>query len=361
MYYILILVGFALCARVKLQKHPRYSKSIYSKWANRKQVKYTISREHPVELDNFLHTQFFSPISIGSPPQEFKVVMDTGSADLWVPGKDCSGGCFVHHKYDDKSSSTSQPLHGKTHIVYGSGEISGETFRDNFQIGDIKLNQTFTATTKESYNFLPAMFDGILGLAFDTISTGPKPVFYEMMEQNKVDKKLFTFLLGEEQGEVVFGDIDPEHYRGDIQYFDVIQKRYWEIKMDSVFLDGLIAEQQSAIIDTGTSLIVTSNDNAAKISQKLGIETGKPIECAKIKDMPSLTFVFGGKKYELTADDYVLKVPYVNQCIPGIIGMDMPPHLANKWIIGDVFLRKYFSVFDYQNNRVGFAIANNNK
>lgn len=76
------------------------------------------------------------------------------------------------------------------------------------------------------------------------------------------------------------------------------------------------------------------------------------IDCAKLSTAPSVTFTFGGKAYPLTPQDYVLQVQ--GQCISGFAGMNLPGQ-PNLWIVGDVFLRKYYSVYDLGRNQVGFA------
>lgn len=37
----------------------------------------------PVVINDFSNAQYYGPISVGTPPQEFNVIFDTGSSNLW--------------------------------------------------------------------------------------------------------------------------------------------------------------------------------------------------------------------------------------------------------------------------------------
>ncbi len=45
------------------------------------------------------------------------------------------------------------------------------------------------------------------------------------------------------------------------------------------------------------------------------------------------------------------------QCMLAVQGIDLPSMGSAMWILGDVFLRKYYTVFDYENRKVGIAEA----
>ena len=73
--------------------------------------------------------------------------------------------------------------------------------------------------------------------------------------------------------------------------------------------------------------------------------------------VPQVAFSMGGTSFELRPEQYVLRIGAGQQqeCLSGFIGLDLPPQLANLWILGDVFLGAWHSVYDFANEKVGFA------
>ncbi|KAL7213561.1 hypothetical protein ACSBR2_016147 [Camellia fascicularis] len=434
-----------------------------------------------VALKNYMDAQYFGEIGIGTPPQKFTVIFDTGSSNLWVPSSKCylSVPCFFHSKYKSSQSSTYNKNGKSAEIHYGSGAISGFFSEDHVQVGDLVVkNQEFIEATREpSITFLVAKFDGILGLGFREISVGDSvPVWYNMVKQGLVSEPVFSFWLNrntkeEVGGELVFGGVDPNHYKGKHTYVPVTQKGYWQFDMGDILIGGkptgYCGTGCSAIADSGTSLlagptpVITMINHAigasGVVSQQcksvvqqygqtimdlllaeaqpkkicsqiglcafdgtqsvsMGIESvvdGKSsgrttglrdatctacemavvwmqnqlrqnqtqdriltyvnelcerlpspmgesaVDCASISSMPTVSFTIGNKVFDLPPEVYILKVGEgpSTQCISGFTALDIPPPRGPLWILGDVFMGCYHTIFDYGNQRVGFAIA----
>jgi len=332
----------------------------------------------PIEhLRNFMDAQYYGEIQVGTPPQKFKVIFDTGSSNLWVPSSKCSFlhiACLVHSRYYADRSSTYKEDGRKFAIRYGSGSCSGIFSQDTVHIAGIKVqNQVFAEITNlPALPFAAAKFDGILGMGWEQISIGSAlPPFQMMVKDKSLEAPLFAFWLNRnpnhpDGGEITFGGLDPDHYEGDITYANVTAKGYWQFKMDGLKVGGedVCAGGCQAIADTGTSLIAGPKVEVNKINKMIGA-TPMPIggaaivDCDTIPKLPKLDFIIQGKVFTLTADQYIMKVEQMGQkiCISGFMGLDVPPPRGPLWIIGDVFLGPYYSIYDYGNARVGFAKA----
>ena len=196
-----------------------------------------------------------------------------------------------------------------------------------------------------------------------------------MIAQKLVTQARFAVWLGadpegKEGGEIVFGGVDSDHYTGDITWAKVLRKGYWEVGLDKVTLGGedIGVNTRRAAIDTGSSLFALPTDEADSINQRLGGKksfTGQyTLDCNTLTTLPSLELVFGGKNFTLAPTDYVIKAssPFGGeQCISGFMGLDIPAPAGPLWIVGDVFLRKFYTVYDLENMRVGFAKSCNTK
>ncbi|CAO3599848.1 unnamed protein product [Absidia cylindrospora] len=325
---------------------------------------------HGVPLSNYMNAQYYGVVELGTPPQPFTVVFDTGSSNLWVPSTHCSSiACFLHKRYDSSQSNSFIENGTDFSIQYGSGSLEGFISQDTLHVGGISLpHQGFAESTKEpGFTFALARFDGILGLGYNTIAVQHVvPPFYNMVNRELVDEPVFSFWLndaGDESdgGELVFGGMDPAHYQGDITWAPVTRKGYWQIEMQDIKFDGEYVDLDpiGAAIDTGSSLIVAPSTVAELINKQLGAKknwSGQyTIDCDKVDDLPEFCFMFAEKDFCLDGKDYILNVQ--NQCISGFMGMDIPAPAGPIWIIGDVFLRKYYSVYDLGNDRVGLAKA----
>lgn len=434
-----------------------------------------------ISLKNYKNAQYFGEIGIGTPPQNFKVIFDTGSSNLWVPSSRCHFylDCYFHSKYKSGHSGTYKKNGTKAEIHYGTGSVSGFFSQDHVKMDELIIrNQDFIEVTKApGVAFLDAKFDGVLGLGFQEISAGNAvPFWYNMINQGLVREPIFSFWLNrnaaeKEGGEIVFGGMDTNHFKGDHIYVPVTHKGYWQFDMGDVVIGaettGYCADGCSAIADSGTSWLagptaviaqihqaigatgVVSQECKAIVSQygdiimrlllaqvaprlicsqiglcftdgtrdtSMGIESvldersnntdstyeksvcsvckmvviwienklklnqteaqilkyineicarlpsptrESAVDCNNLALMPVISFTIGGKLFDLTPEQYIIQVGKVptKQCISGFMALDADQPRGPLWILGDVFMGSYHTVFNYGNMAVGFARA----
>jgi saccharopepsin len=253
-------------------------------------------------------------------------------------------------------------------VQYGSGSIKGFVSNDHLTIGDLSIkDQDFAEATEEpGLAFAFGRFDGIMGLAYDTISVEHVvPPFYNMINQGLLDEPVFSFYLGDtangddDEAEVVFGGVDKSHYTGDITYLPLRRKAYWEVDLDSISFghESASFENTGAILDTGTSLIVLPTEMSELINAQIGAKKGfngqYSVECDARASLPDMTWTLTGRNFTITPYDYILEVQ--GSCISTFMGMDFPG--TPIVILGDAFLRRWYSIYDLGNTRVGLAAA----
>ncbi|XP_054419789.1 pepsin A [Pteronotus mesoamericanus] len=318
-------------------------------------------------LENYMDMEYFGTIGIGTPPQEFTVIFDTGSSNLWVPSVYCSSpACSNHNRFNPQQSSTYQATSQSVSVAYGTGSMTGILGYDTVQVGGIAdTNQIFGLSETEPGSFLYyAPFDGILGLAYPSIaSSGATPVFDNMWNQGLISQDLFSVYLSsnDQSGSVVmFGGIDSSYYTGNLNWVPLSSETYWQITVDSITMNGeTIACSGScqAIVDTGTSLLAGPTNAIANIQSYIGASRDSNgqmvVSCSAINNLPNIVFTINGIQYPLPPSAYILQSQ--QGCASGFQGMNLPTASGELWILGDIFIRQYFTVFDRANNQVGLA------
>ncbi|NXA42481.1 PEPA protein, partial [Eudromia elegans] len=320
----------------------------------------TVSSE---PLTNYMDMEYYGTISIGTPAQDFTVLFDTGSSNLWVPSVYCSSeACTNHNRFNPADSSTFESTNDTVSIQYGTGSMTGYLGYDTVEVGSITVsNQIFGLSETEPGDFFYyTPFDGILGLAFPSISSsGATPVFDNMMSQDLVSQDLFSVYLSndDESGSfVMFGGIDYSYASGGITWIPLSAETYWEITMDGVTLsDETIACASScqAIIDTGTSLLAAPSSAVANIQAALGADSDGLISCSSISSLPDVVFNLNGYSFPVPASSYILQSD--GSCTLAFESIDVPTESGELWILGDVFIHEYYVIFDRANDRVGLS------
>ncbi|XP_044122279.1 renin [Neovison vison] len=329
----------------------------------------------PVVLTNYLDTQYYGEIGIGTPPQTFKVIFDTGSANLWVPSTKCSPlytACEIHSLYDSSESSSYMENGTAFTIHYGSGKVKGFLSQDMVTVGGITVTQTFGEVTElPLIPFMLAKFDGVLGMGFPAQAVGGvTPVFDHILSQGVLKEDVFSVYYSRDShllgGELVLGGSDPQYYQGNFHYVSVSQTGSWQIKMKGVSVRSatvVCEEGCMVVVDTGASYISGPTSSLRLLMDTLGakeLSTNEyVVNCNQVPTLPDISFHLGGRAYTLTSSDYVLQDSYGNDdlCTLALHGLDVPPPTGPVWVLGASFIRKFYTEFDRHNNRIGFALA----
>uniref|UniRef100_A0A7I4XVC6 Peptidase A1 domain-containing protein n=1 Tax=Haemonchus contortus TaxID=6289 RepID=A0A7I4XVC6_HAECO len=212
--------------------------------------------------------------------------------------------------------------------------------------------------------FLNTPFDGILGMAWSSIAKGdiPTPMSQIFSNQMICAEAVFAFYLNRDLynntvgGELTLCGIDPTHYQGPIVWEYLISETYWQIQLGGIIINGQqITGPTTAIVDSGTSLIAGPPALVQEIQQVIGAGASGSIDCSTIPNLPEITFIIGGIPLVVIPQNYVIK--YTDGTCSS--GFQEFPKLAatNTWILGDTFIGGFYTIFDYGNRRVGFAVS----
>ncbi|KAI0916959.1 hypothetical protein AcW2_007216 [Taiwanofungus camphoratus] len=308
-------------------------------------------------------TEWTGTVTIGTPPQNFMLDFDTGSADLWVSSPSCND-CSSNDTYNPSSSSTSQEQSGTFQISYGDGSsASGPIYQDTVSVaGAAVKGQTFSAVTKESEQFRQNSIDGIMGMAFADISSlKASPYFMTAINQSVVSQGVFAFKLVPSGAELYIGGTDSSLYTGDIEYHGLSSSSggFWRISGASAIVNNkTVVSSLDTIIDSGTTLMYGPPTAVEQFYKE--IQGAQKFE-EGLYSFPCSTaltvaFTWGGKIWQIDPADFNLGETEKgsDRCVGALGGEDLG-FGDNVWLLGDTLIQSLYAVFSVDDSAVGFA------
>lgn len=348
--------------------------------------------------------EYLVNITVGTPPQNMAVTLDTGSSDLWVPStssRPCREGKCDGGEFDpSKSSSYNIIDEGGFNITYAGPDDSdaGNWVEESVTVGGSRtINNTIIGLALEG-----ADQHGVMGIGYDTNEAQPNPsqngsypsVLDHMVSQGLVNRKAYSLYLNdlnETTGSVCFGCIDSTKYTGDLVALPLQQSApgsgpdgitettpsVFYVTLTGVsFIDASGAETtmssegyaQSVVLDSGTSEVLINNDILTGLANGLGAvyvgDQNYVVPCSYSNTNSSIRYTFGGQDgpsvvvplSEVIYGEVVPPQDFAGRSSGGC-NMGISGPIEGQVILGDTFLRNAYVVFDLDNYQVAIAQA----
>lgn len=340
--------------------------------------------------------QYYGEVEIGTPPQKFTVIFDTGSGHLLVPSAKCeSDACTMHKSFAAHNSSTYMPVgwadeplkraddenDRDTKVInFASGDAVGQFTRDRVCLGGTTMFCTtadFVEMTEESDDpFKDAAWDGVLGLG-QSISDAPEFNIFGVMAQSatpKMQAPIFAVYLGRhvsDDAEITFGSVRKERMASPLTWLPVSEEGYWQFQFTDFLVDGKPTglcskygkRQCQAVLDTGSSLMMGPQGDLDQLLKLLHFDANSTTQnFTEGFKFPKLGFQIAGKTFEMEPDDYMDRSR--DESTPK--GMElcwahlMPIGDTGRGpivVLGMPFLRAFYTAYDMKSKKIGIAKA----
>lgn len=305
---------------------------------------------------------YFAEVSIGS--NTVYMLLDSGSSALWVMGQGCSSSACQTHQLSSSSNTTSDQFS----LSYNSGTVSGVLASDQLQLAGMTLDVTVGLASQTSDDFNQYPMDGILGLARSANGTdfNADTFIQTVKAANLLPANVFGVWLdragGPKDGEINFGAPDTTRFQGELNYIDTNSDlSVWNIPAGDILVNGQSSglSGRSAVIDTGTTYMFVPPSDADAIFKNIEgatLPSGNDMYNIPCDTTANISVVFNNVAYQISPKDYVGPSVSSGVCYTHIIGLAAVNGDDSTWLLGDTFLKNVYTVFDADQNRVGFGL-----
>lgn len=328
---------------------------------------------------------FWTKVQVGTPPQDFPVAIDSGSGNLNIAGKGCSGCVSTppNNAYDHSASSTAKRAF--PYVFSNSYQtcdlkhptapctISGSLFTDQVSLAGLgPVSVKLGSITKQTSNFDQfKQIDGVIGFTMG----GSSNVHQQLVALGKCDNvwALCMYEGSQSNGTLTIGGADARLSDGPIAYVLDAGAMFHSVSVASLKLGGTtIQVGQSAILDTGTNVLLLPSPLFAQVQKSMCSDTSLASctqlwnnKCvamtdAQIHSYPPLALQLDGVTLEMTSQDYLLLgSPLASSAGQVCLGIrDGGSAGGSGFIIGDTTMRHYYLVFDLAQKRIGWGKVN---
>ncbi|KAL4998980.1 aspartic peptidase domain-containing protein [Aspergillus recurvatus] len=336
-------------------------------------------------------TLYFCNLTIGTPGQSLRLILDTGSSDLWCNAANstlCSSSkdpCRISGSFDPSLSSSYSYISSDFNITYADGTgAAGDYATDTVRIGDATIRDF-----QFGIGYTSSSAEGVLGIGYPSNEVQVArygddaypnlPRF--LMQNGLVQSSAYSLWLNDLEantGSILFGGVDTEKYHGDLQTLPIqtVNGGYSEL---IIALTGISLDTQSrkhavsssalpaaVLLDSGSSLSYLPDSIAEKLYNDLGIiyepSTGAGYApCSLARHNINVTFTFSSPEITVGIDELIIDAGDLRfsngerACIFGLV-----PAGDSTAVLGDTFLRSAYVVYDLTNNEVSLAKTNFN-
>ncbi|KAH1979617.1 hypothetical protein KXW88_007074 [Aspergillus fumigatus] len=341
-------------------------------------------------LDN-AETLYFCNVTLGTPGQALRLVLDTGSSDLWCNAanstlcSDSNDSCNISGSYDPSSSSTYAYVSSDFNISYadGTGAV-GDYATDILHIGGSTLRNL-----QFGIGYSSTSSEGVLGIGYpsnevqvgqygkDTYPNLPRA----MVDQGLINSNAYSLWLNDLEsntGSILFGGVNTGKYLGELQTLPIqkVNGRYSEFV---IALTGVAFESEShhktyssdalpaaVLLDSGSSLTYLPDSIVENIYRDLNVAYEPSsgvgyLPCKLAGNNINITYTFSSPNITVMIDELLLDAGDLRfrdgarACIFGIV-----PAGDSTAVLGDTFLRSAYVVYDIANNEISIANTNFN-